>query len=72
MIRRLVVTGEVKGLWPGAAGKPSPKRAHSQGRQTRNHVTDPRPGRRWGNTHWTAELTSVEKLGDELRGGVKV
>ena len=72
MIRRLIVTSEVKRLWRGAAAKASLKTACSWWRQTRNHVTDPRPGRRWGNTHWTTELTSVEKLGDELRGGVKV
>ena len=72
MIRRLAVGGMVKGLWPAAAGKPSPNGALGRRRQTRNHVTDARPGRRWGNTHWTTEPTSVEKLGDEPGGGVKV
>lgn len=72
MIRRVAVPGEVKRLWRGAAAKASLKRATSGGRQTRNHVTDARPGRSGGNTPWKAELTSVEKLGDEPGGGVKV
>ena len=72
MIRRLAVPGEVKRLWRAAEGKPSLKRALSRWRQTRNHVTYARPGRSGGNTPWKAELTSVEKLGDEPGGGVKV
>ncbi len=72
MIRRLTVTSKVKRLCRVAEAKASLKRAYSWRRQTRNHVTYAWPGRRWGNTHWTTELTSVEKLGDELGGGVKV
>ena len=35
-------------------------------------VTYPWAGRRSGKTGWRTELTNVEKLGDDLWGGVKV
>ena len=55
---------------PGAAGKPSPKRATSRFQQTRNRVSYPWPGRRSDNTDWKPEPVAGTKAWDEL--GVEV
>jgi len=72
MIRRLTVSGKVKHLWCAAEAKASLKKAF------KSRAVDAKPRElrtarmKWGNTPWRSELTSVEKLGDELCGGLKV
>ena len=62
-VRRAVLTGEVKDLRSGAAGKPSLNRA------SKSVGAGPKPGDL--SRQWRAEPTSVEKGGDEVWIGEK-
>jgi hypothetical protein len=72
MIRRVLVLGPVNRLRRGAPGKPSLNRAICPVPETRNQVIYPWAGRSARNSAWRTEPTSVEKLGEDPWGGVKV
>ena len=73
MDRRVSLCGKVKPLWGGAEAKASVQRANPVVRaRHETSVIYPWAGRRSGKTDWRTEPTNVEKLGDDLWGGVKV
>ena len=68
---RVAVTCEIKLFISVVVVKASLKRALSTWRQTRNRVIYTCPGGSPGNAGWRSEPISVEKLPDEVCGGVK-
>jgi len=72
MSRRVGLYGEPKAYRAGGGAKASLIRAFSRTGQTRNLVIYRWAGWRAGNTAWRTERVIVEKICDDLTGGLKV